>query len=104
MNTSNKINYFINYNALSREINNKSSKTITTASIAPEENELQRIELEKAKTLMKMRYGSKFDLSIDNQSIDNSKFMSDVKVMNKILPDNYLSNNELEFQQEYIET
>jgi len=64
------------------------------------ENELQRIELEKTKTLMKMRYGSKFDLSIDNQSVDNSKFMSDVKVMNKISPDDHLTNNELEFQEE----
>lgn len=53
---------------------------------------------------MKMRYGSKFDLSIDNQSVDNSKFMSDVKVMNKISPDDHLTNNELEFQEEQIET
>lgn len=53
---------------------------------------------------MKMRQGSKFDLSIDNQSVDTSKFMSDVKVMNKIKPDDHLRKNELEFQEEYIET
>lgn len=35
---------------------------------------------------MKMRYGSKFDTQINNQSLDNNYLMEDIKIMNKIKP------------------
>lgn len=78
---------------------------MTISKIAPQNDEISRVELEKAKTIMKMRFGSKFDTQINNQSLDDDWLMDDIKKMNKIKPDDYLSlQNDFKFQEEYVET